>query len=211
VKLQTATASTSRISRSSRVPPSTFACTVQVSCVEHHSNKTGVAMDVETLLVHEQVRAALARYARGVDRLDLELALSAFHPGAVDHHGGTVGDPVETFPVIFERLRGHTAGSHLLGQSSITLLDEASAAVETYALGFHRVGGRDLQLGLRYVDRFEARDGDWRIVERHVVEDWRRSDPAPDDTTPGRFEAGRRDPADRSYRIGVRPAREPRG
>jgi hypothetical protein len=163
-------------------------------------------MDVDTLLAHEQIRAALARYARGVDRLDLPLALSAFHPGAVDHHGTTVGDPATTFPVIFERLRAHVAGSHVLGQSSITLLDARTAAVETYALGFHRLAGPppvDLQLGLRYVDRFESRAGDWRIVERHVVEDWRRADPVAPDVPPSRFEPGRRDPADRSYLAGL--------
>lgn len=159
------------------------------------------------LAAREQIRAALARYARGVDRLDLALALSAFHPGALDHHGGTVGDPVETFPVIFERLRAHVAGSHVLGQSSTTFLDVGTAAVETYALGFHRVAGAgglvDLQLGLRYVDRFEERHGAWRIAERHVVEDWRRADPVPADTAPGSFEAGRRDRGDRSYVAGV--------
>lgn len=165
-------------------------------------------MDVAELFAREQIRDALARYARGVDRLDLELALSAFHAGAVDHHGTTVGDPRTTFPVIFERLRKHLAGSHFLCSSTITFTSRTAAAVETYAIGFHRTpdpGGKllDLFIGLRYVDRFELRDNAWRIVLRHVLEDWRRADPVATGAPPGTFEAGVRGSRDRSYELGV--------
>ena len=33
----------------------------------------------------------LVRYCRGVDRLDRELVLSAYHPDAIDDHGAFVG------------------------------------------------------------------------------------------------------------------------
>jgi hypothetical protein len=163
-------------------------------------------VDIDELLAREQIRDALARYARGVDRLDLDLALSAFHLDAVDHHGKSVGNPRGTLPEIFQRLRTHLADSHFLCSSSITLHSPTAAAVETYAVGFHRLAGDagplDLQIGLRYVDRFECRDGDWRITERHVIEDWRRADSVGAGTPPGAFEAGVRGPADRSYVIG---------
>lgn len=165
-------------------------------------------MDLQELLAREQIRDALARYARGVDRLDLDMALSAFHPGAVDHHGATVGDPETTFPVIFARLRKHHAGSHLLGSSTITMLGPDAAAVETSALGFHRITGaagelQDLLIGIRYVDRFERRERTWKIALRHVIEDWRRADPVAEGVPAGTFEAGVRGALDRSYLMGV--------
>jgi hypothetical protein len=164
-------------------------------------------MNLDELLAREQIRDALARYARGVDRLDLDLALSAFHCGAVDHHGKSVGDPAATLPEIFDRLRAHDAGSHFLCSSSIAFSSPAEAAVETYAVGFHRLPGdtepRDLQIGLRYVDRFECRDGQWRISERHVIEDWRRVDTVQSGSPASAFEAGVRGTADRSYLMGV--------
>jgi hypothetical protein len=163
-------------------------------------------MDLDELLAREQIRDALARYARGVDRLDLGLALSAFHRGAVDHHGKSVGDPRTTLPEIFDRLRTHEAGSHFLCSSVIAFSSPMEAVVETYAVGFHRLpgedGSRDLQIGLRYVDRFECR-GEWRISERHVIEDWRRVDSVQPGSPASAFEAGERGQADRSYLMGV--------
>lgn len=159
-------------------------------------------MTLDEVVAREQIRDALSRYARGVDRLDLDLALSAFHPGAVDHHGRNVGDPRTIFPLIFERLRAHVAGGHFLGCSVIEFRSASEACAETPAVGFHRIrtdsGLTDLRIGLRYVDRFEECDGTWAITHRHVLEDWRRADVV-DDCAPGAFEQGRRDRSDRSY------------
>ena len=163
-------------------------------------------MDVEELIAREQIRDALARYARGVDRLDLDLVLSVFHPDAVDHHGRSVGRPADIFPEIFARLRGLLAASHLLCSSTMTFPTRTQAVVETYAIGFHRLPGpprpRDLRIGLRYADRFECRAGEWRVAERHVLEDWRRVDDVDPATPAGAFEPGSRDRSDRSYRLG---------
>ena len=46
---------------------------------------------VQELLDREAIRDCIARYARGVDRFDRELILSAFHPDAIDEHGKFVG------------------------------------------------------------------------------------------------------------------------
>ena len=55
----------------------------------------------------EQIRQCLHRYARGVDRFDRELILSAFHPDALDEHGKFVGtlDPHEKEDVQLAKLR----------------------------------------------------------------------------------------------------------
>ena len=50
---------------------------------------------------------------------------------------------------------------------------------ETYAVAFHRYTDQDgyptdMWAGLRYVDRFERRDGQWRIRRRVCAYEWRR-------------------------------------
>ena len=44
--------------------------------------------DIEAAVAKLEIREALARYARGIDRQDVELAKSAYHPDATDEHGG---------------------------------------------------------------------------------------------------------------------------
>ena len=39
--------------------------------------------------------------------------------------------------------------------------------------------GKDDVFGIRYVDRFERRAGEWKIAHRVVASEWRRVDPVP--------------------------------
>jgi hypothetical protein len=43
----------------------------------------------------EAIRQAVLRYCRGVDRLDAELMLSAYHDGATDDHGVFAGSAAD--------------------------------------------------------------------------------------------------------------------
>lgn len=69
---------------------------------------------------------------------------------------------------------------HLLGLPMISLAGD-TAEVETYAVAFHRRRGgagtlEDDVWGVRYLDRFERRHGEWRIARRTMIRDWRRVD-----------------------------------
>ena len=50
---------------------------------------------LRNLEARRQIEAALARVARGVDRLDRELMISGYHPEAMDYHGSFEGSPTE--------------------------------------------------------------------------------------------------------------------
>ena len=50
---------------------------------------------LQHLLDRQEIYDCLVRYCRGVDRLDSELILSAYHPDAIDDHGMFVGSPQE--------------------------------------------------------------------------------------------------------------------
>jgi hypothetical protein len=79
---------------------------------------------------------------------------------------------------------------HVIGNILIKL-DGLTAAVESYFYGIQRgkVKGvvRDTVASGRYLDRFERRQGEWRIKERIVVTDWFREYPDSADWTAGPF------------------------
>jgi hypothetical protein len=73
----------------------------------------------ETLLDREAIREAMARYCRGVDRLDADLIKSAYHPDAFDDHGPFKGlrDEFVAWVVPFLRREYVVTSHHLTTQS----------------------------------------------------------------------------------------------
>jgi len=146
---------------------------------------------------------ALARYARGVDRLDAELIRSTYWPDAQDDHGPFQGSRDEFVAWVIPFLREHYAAhSHMLGQSHIRLAG-TRAGVETYFTAWEL--SRDTEgdhigvIGGRYADRFEKRADEWRIARRTVVFDWTGGFAAGTFVFP--HAAGTRTGSDPSYRI----------
>jgi hypothetical protein len=125
------------------------------------------------------IRRVLLRYCRGVDRVDLELVRDCYWPDAVDHHGPFSGTRDEYVTFLTTLLPRHTMTMHHVGNILIDF-DETSkdtAYAETYAVGYH--SGEppgDIRwnyvAGFRYVDRFERRQGSWRIAERVTAIEW---------------------------------------
>jgi ketosteroid isomerase-like protein len=124
----------------------------------------------------------LLAYAHAVDRQDFALARGCYHPDAVDDHGRYHGDLdglIEFFETLGPTLRATT---HQMGPPWIRL-DGDVALVETYCLYRRESHGappeQAVVQGLRYLDRFERRDGRWAIAHRQVVLDWEQSGAAP--------------------------------
>ncbi|HAA67283.1 MAG TPA: nuclear transport factor 2 family protein [Acidimicrobiaceae bacterium] len=140
-------------------------------------------MDLETLLAKQEIGDVIYRYARGIDRLDFDLVRSCYHPDAVDDHGAFKGNVDEFIEMCREFLPRWTATMHFMGNVLIDEIDGTAARAETYAVAYHRreatenSEGKDDVFGIRYVDRFEKREGRWRIAHRIVATEWRRVDP----------------------------------
>lgn len=130
---------------------------------------------IDLLIAKQEIRECLARYARGIDRHDTEMVLSAYHPDGHDRHGsGFAGTPAELAEWgNTEHAKHWTTHSHLLATSTIEV-DGDRAASETYVTWVQK--RRDAPRadigGGRYLDRFERRDGEWRILDRNLVVDW---------------------------------------
>ncbi|MFT7598092.1 MAG: hypothetical protein ACI8TP_001013 [Acidimicrobiales bacterium] len=140
-----------------------------------------MALTTNDLLARQEIADVILRYARGVDRLDFDLVRSCYHPDAYDDHGSYAGD-IDGFISMCEKfLPRWTATMHFMGNMLIEV-DNDVAKAETYAVAYHhRIDddgtGKDDVFGIRYVDRFENRDGDWLIAHRVVATEWRRVEP----------------------------------
>ncbi|MTB88965.1 nuclear transport factor 2 family protein [Aeromicrobium senzhongii] len=118
-------------------------------------------------------------YARGTDRCDPDLIADAYHEDAWDDHGNFRGGRDVVVDTIVGRGAAARASMHHLGNVLIELLGD-TAHVETYFMACQDLeidGARFTRMRAgRYLDRFERRDGRWRVAHRTVVDDWSRLD-----------------------------------
>jgi len=156
-------------------------------------------------LVDERaIRTVELRYCRGIDRMDRDLVRSCYHPDATDCHGSFSGTVEEFLEWVWRVLGRYEMTMHYLANTLVEF-DAARpdrAAVEVYGLAVHRGDvdkpSRNLVTGFRYLDRFERRAGEWRILARVATTEWVRVErpedrwPIPEGMVTGR--RGRDDP-----------------
>ncbi len=156
----------------------------------------------DELVDREAIRDVLLRYARGTDRCDEEMLRSAYWPDARDDHLEFSGTREEYIAYALPILRAMRHTMHMTGNIMISI-DGAKADVETYFQGYHSVeqdgARRDIFAAGRYLDNFERRGQEWRIV----IVDWFREYPDTADWAKGPFgmkvERGQLQPEDKSY------------
>ncbi|MFK8043035.1 nuclear transport factor 2 family protein [Congregibacter sp.] len=171
------------------------------------------AIDTQKLLdmmSKQEIHDVLARYARGVDRADAELLGSCYFDDAIEEHGPNYnGNAMDYIAGAMERLRLMGEMAHYVCNSHIEL-DGDTAWVESYVITFARFAGEsgdvDTLTGGRLCDRFERREGEWKIAHRRITFDWNNDMPSNqgwclgmfDTQAPG-FHYGRKDREDLSY------------
>ena len=136
------------------------------------------AADLREVIAKQKIAEVMARYARGIDRCDIDTLLCVFWPeGAVDYGSGIQNASQwarATVVALKTMRRTHHALSNILIE-----LDGERASAETYCQAFHELDGdgapREMVVGGRYLDRLERRDGVWRISHRAYVMDWNRN------------------------------------
>jgi len=153
----------------------------------------------------QAIQDAVHRYCRGIDRLDMNLVRSAYHPGGVDHHTGFSG-PIEEFVDWVSGALGKFDGTmHLIGNHFVEG-DGEKAVSETYGTAVHwgqplDDPRRNFTSGFRYVDHFEKRDGRWAVVERWAIREWTRSEAGRFMPKEGEGPSPRRDGEDRVFEV----------
>jgi 3-phenylpropionate/cinnamic acid dioxygenase small subunit len=159
-------------------------------------------MKLEEIADRISITDVITRYARSVDRQDFDLARTCYHPDAFDDHGrykGDVNGLIDFFRTLGATLRVTT---HQMGTPHIELVG-GTAWVETYCMfrrdSYHASPQDAVLQGLRYLDRFEKRHGQWAIAYRQVVLDWEQSGALaptpPSSATWSRGDHGEHDPS----------------
>jgi len=122
------------------------------------------------------LRDLVVLYCRAVDRRDMALMRRVFHPDAFLDYGeamfrGTLDNFIAASPKgmsAFAMTQHHVTNSYFETNG-----DRAEG--ETYLVAYHVLTGHEQKLyiaGARYLDRFERRDGEWRIAHRTALRDW---------------------------------------
>ncbi|MFC1943884.1 nuclear transport factor 2 family protein [Chloroflexota bacterium] len=157
---------------------------------------------LQVLLDKQEIYELLMRYCRAIDRCDEPLLRSVYHPDATDDHGGFKGKVPELYDWLSTTLSGMKLTTHNICNVLIEVEGDVAYG-EAYFLAYHRIPGKekdyDMLVGGRYIDRFERRDGVWKIAERRCVFDWNRNDPCTESRWPDGLLTGCRGPEDQVY------------
>ncbi|MEO6716933.1 MAG: nuclear transport factor 2 family protein [Novosphingobium sp.] len=128
---------------------------------------------IQGLQDRQDILDCIVREARGRDRQDVELTLSAYWDDALDEHGDRIS-PAKGYPAQANasHAKFFAATNHNLANHTCEI-DGDLAHCETYVIGalLLRDMKSNLQLIGRYLDRLERRNGEWRIVARRTIVD----------------------------------------
>jgi hypothetical protein len=164
--------------------------------------RDGMEAQLRALLDKQAITERIYDYGRSMDRLDEALGKACFHPEAKADYGaqmyqGTGHGFVEMCMKVHPMFLAHT---HCFSNIRIWL-DGDQARSETYGDVTLRRQSEDgtlidsRNLG-RYIDRWECREGEWRIADRVFVLDFDQTGPA----VGAMFATlGKRDRSDPSY------------
>lgn len=138
-------------------------------------------LTIEQLLDRQEIEDVLLGYARGADRGDADLIAAAYHPDAIEDHGGTFLGPAADYVALMRKVLPHAPRmSHIVTNLAITL-DGDDAVSEAYFLTFSRREGIpdpfDSLTMARIVDRWERRDSAWKIAHRRLAWEWNHEMP----------------------------------
>lgn len=136
--------------------------------------------DLRAMVDKQKITDLVYAYCKAADRCDTDLMRTLYHEDAIDEHGvffsGLAKDFIDKLPEI-------EAPMDILHHNITTInikLDGDYAEGEIYMIAMHsgRIEDRkfDLLVGGRYFDKYEKRDGVWKISHRAIVADWAHYD-----------------------------------
>jgi hypothetical protein len=147
-----------------------------------------IPTDLQRLADRIAIQETLHRYARGIDRRNWDFLASVFHPGAIVDQGDFKGTIEDMIALVKQRHAAIEQSAHMLTNILIEFDSPDGAVVESYYLAYLRnahlpavvkvallgpdageAGKIDMRSLGRYIDRFERRDGKWKIARRVCV------------------------------------------
>ena len=163
---------------------------------------------VDVLVAKQAISEVIYTYCRALDRMDLELAHTVWHPDGTADYGATMfrGPGAGFLEWVWVQHAGMMGHSHQITNILIEVDGDraASEAYVTAALRLPADGEQATEIVSRgrYVDTWSRRDGRWAIDHRRFAEDFTSTYPVvamePGDPA---IRTGRRDRDDPSYAV----------
>ena len=123
---------------------------------------------VNDLLAEQAVRKA-QHVILGVLMIDLELLKSAFHNDAEVRYGSYDGHYEEFCKTVVDGQAGMDYTTHTVVNEYYDIdSDNNKGKGEIYVLAFLSMAGSEYIVAGRYIDHYECRDGDWRILSDNI-------------------------------------------
>ena len=149
-------------------------------CDSNASEEDNMVLDpvLQELVDKAAIRDLMARYARGIDRPDMDLIASSF---TLDAHAEYGRWQAQGRDDIVDKLRPSISrtdsSTHFMGDQQFQFSGDV-ADVETNAIIYivYTVEGTQYQsiAGIHYEDKMVRHDGGWQVQNRIVHSDWRR-------------------------------------
>ena len=158
---------------------------------------TDMPSAIRELLDKQALFELVIRYCRAVDRADAELFLTCYHPDAYDDHGNFKGNPAEFLAHLKRGTMNPAAGpvQHSISNAVFSINGDVAYGEAYFQTRSVTPEGQSVASFGRYVDRFEWRNGEWRIANRRCILEHAR--PGFDKSL---FVQGTRDRSDPSYK-----------
>lgn len=137
-------------------------------------------MDLEALNAEREVVRLVHRYGRAVDAQDLDGIRACYFDDAEEDHAPDFCGPVDAYiDWLRQVIVPGVVMTHQFGNVTVDLRGGAAAGtVDSYCISTATFPGPDgvpsgwTQLGLRYVDEVERRDGSWGFLRRRCRHLW---------------------------------------
>jgi hypothetical protein len=153
---------------------------------------------LQELVDRQEIEQVLKLYCRAIDRLDKELLKSVYHPDGTDDHGSFTGNAHEFADRIMVDLKNFIIdGMHSVTHCTIDVQGDYATS-EAYYIAYQLCPGgkekvtgffgeryaeqvrkqglldgqHDYFCGGRYIDLFEKRKGEWKILRRKITNEW---------------------------------------
>jgi ketosteroid isomerase-like protein len=137
---------------------------------------------LQVFLDKQEIHEVIMRYCRAIDRCDEEMLRTVYHSDGWDDHGAFKGKASDFIPAVMNMLQQQMLCTMHNICNELIEVDGDTAYSESYFIAYHRLmkdgAEHDWVLGGRYVDRFERRDGAWKIAHRVVAYEWERLEAA---------------------------------
>jgi hypothetical protein len=139
---------------------------------------------IEVLKAEREIAKVIRLAARASDRKDLRAQRACYHDDAIDNHGMFNGPVDDFFAWLEPHHENYDMFLHFMGTPS-TEVDGTHAYAETYCLAvtelkphavYTQTAAPTAMHGCRFLDEFEERGGEWKILKRTVVFEWSKTD-----------------------------------